>query len=145
MDGLSRVGLIISLHLWVLKVLLGLKQSQHAVLKIAFGLIVQLRFNTIVNGGILETAWGARCERFLLRRPDCRRPECKNNFRWLQQKDIWLLPESQSCVCVCVGVAQIKGYTRAPGVVHTAWVTPGPSDVGVTRPNAKVTMCIIAC
>ncbi len=44
-DGwLSRVGLIISLHLWVLKVLLGQKYSQDAVLKIAFGLIVQLCF-----------------------------------------------------------------------------------------------------
>lgn len=45
MDGwLSRVGLIISLHSWVLKVCLGQKYSQDAELKIAFGLIVQLCF-----------------------------------------------------------------------------------------------------
>lgn len=45
MDGwLSRVRLIIFFHLWVLKVLLGQKYSQDIVLKIAFGLIVQLRF-----------------------------------------------------------------------------------------------------
>lgn len=41
---LSRVGLIISLHLWVLKVLLGQKCIQDEVLKTTFGLIVQLCF-----------------------------------------------------------------------------------------------------
>lgn len=38
---LSKVGLIISLHSWVLKVCLGQKYSQDAELKIAFGLLVQ--------------------------------------------------------------------------------------------------------
>lgn len=36
-------------------------------------------------------------------------------------------------------------YMRGRGVIHTAWVTPGPFDLGLTGLNAKVTMWIIAC
>lgn len=65
------MGLIISLHLWVLKVLLGQKSVQDAAQKNASGLIVPLYFT---QGGILEKAGDTWREQPL---PDCGRHEYK--------------------------------------------------------------------